>query len=159
MTLIRVFEIWDIIDLILNFDVMQLGGSGFEYVFLLTMHTCGGILVAWCTSTWEVVTSSTRPFWVSIRLCPAAGGPDWWLTTVYGPSRGEDKPVFLVELHELQHVRAGLWLLRGDFNMIYRAQDKNNDRVNRWRMGHFVHFLNSASVQEAHLIGRLFHVE
>jgi hypothetical protein len=38
---------------------------------------------------------------VSIRLHPVAGGPDWWLTMVYGSSRDEDKSAFLAELHEL----------------------------------------------------------
>jgi hypothetical protein len=38
---------------ITNFDVIQLMGSEFEYVYLLAIHTCGGILVAWSTSSWS----------------------------------------------------------------------------------------------------------
>jgi hypothetical protein len=49
---------------------------------------------------------------------------------VYGPSRDEDQPLFLAELHDLWLVRGGPQLICGDFNMIYRAQDKNNDMVN-----------------------------
>jgi hypothetical protein len=40
--------------------------------------------------------------------------------------------------------------------MIYRAEDKNNDQVNHRLMGQFCHFLNAATLQEAHLNGRLF---
>jgi hypothetical protein len=54
------------------------------------------------------------------------------------------KPTFLVELHELAQMRLDPWLDCGDFNMIYRAQDKNNGRLNKRRMGQF------------HLEGRLF---
>jgi hypothetical protein len=34
-------------------------------------------------------------------------GPDWWPSTVYGPSRDEGKPTFLVELYELRQVQSG----------------------------------------------------
>jgi exonuclease III len=38
------------LDLILDFDVIQLCGFDFDYVFLLAVHTCSGILVAWRVS-------------------------------------------------------------------------------------------------------------
>jgi hypothetical protein len=44
----------------------------------------------------------------------------------------------------------------GDFNMIYRATDKNNDRLNLRLMGRFCRFLNAASLKEFHLEGKLF---
>jgi hypothetical protein len=72
---------------------------------------------------------------VSVKVKPTVGGEDWWLTVVYGLANDADKPSFLAELHELRQIRTGLWLLAGDFNMIYTAEDKNNGRVNRRRMG------------------------
>jgi hypothetical protein len=39
--------------------------------------------------------------------------------------------------------------------MIYRAEDKNNDRLNRRLMGQFCSF-NTAALKEIHLQGRLF---
>jgi hypothetical protein len=63
---------------------------------------------------------------------------------VYGPSTGNLKQAFLEELRELSQVRAGAWLLTDDFNMIYRVEDKNNDRLNRRPMGQFRSFLNTA---------------
>jgi hypothetical protein len=59
------------------------------------------------------------------------GGPAWWLTSVYGPCTDEGKPPFLLELRRLATFHAGLWLLCGNFNMVYRAKDKSNGRVNR----------------------------
>jgi hypothetical protein len=76
------------------------------------------------------VSSSAMLFLVSVRICLLDGGPEWRLTTFYGCSRDEDKPAFLTELHDLRQVRTGSWLLGGDFNMIYRAEDKNNDQLN-----------------------------
>jgi hypothetical protein len=40
--------------------------------------------------------------------------------------------------------------------MVYRAEDKNNGRVNRHLMGQFRSFLNDAALKELHLNGHLF---
>jgi hypothetical protein len=48
------------------------------------------------------------------------------------------------------------WLLNDDFDLIYRVEDKNNDRLNRRLMGQFRCFLNYAYLKEIHLNGRLF---
>jgi hypothetical protein len=40
--------------------------------------------------------------------------------------------------------------------MIYRAEDKNNDCLDRRRMGQFRRFLEEAPLKEIHLQGRLF---
>jgi endonuclease/exonuclease/phosphatase family metal-dependent hydrolase len=74
----------------------------------------------------------------------------------YGPATKDLEPAFLLELNELCPLRFGPWLLAGDFNMIYRAADKNNDRLNLRMMGRFHRFLNDASLKELHLEGRLF---
>jgi hypothetical protein len=75
---------------------------------------------------------------------------------VYGPSTDVDKPDFLGELHYLRSLRSDPWLLADDFNMIYRAGDKNNSNLNRRRMSQFRRFINAASLKELHLNGRLF---
>jgi endonuclease/exonuclease/phosphatase family metal-dependent hydrolase len=65
----------------------------------------------------------------------------------------------LAFLHELTSLRAtlhGPWLLCGDFNMIYRAADKSNDRLDRRSMRCFGRFLRTVAVEELHLTGRLF---
>jgi hypothetical protein len=54
---------------------------------------------------------------------------------VYGPSRDEDKSLFISEVHDLWLVRNGPLLFGRDFNMIYCAQDKHNDRINHCLMG------------------------
>jgi hypothetical protein len=67
-----------------------------------------------------------------------------------------NKLAFLAELHDLRPLRPGLWLLAGDFNLIYRAEDKNNDRLDQRRMDQLWCFINEACLKEIHMHGRLF---
>jgi endonuclease/exonuclease/phosphatase family metal-dependent hydrolase len=76
--------------------------------------------------------------------------------SVHGLANDELKPTFLQELSELCPLRSRSWLLMGDFNLIYKAANKNNDCLNLRLMGRFQCFLNNASLKELHLKGRLF---
>jgi hypothetical protein len=51
---------------------------------------------------------------------------------------------------------AGPWVLGGDFNLIYQAEDKNNPNLDRAMMGRFRRVINEAELQEIPLIGRQF---
>jgi hypothetical protein len=75
---------------------------------------------------------------------------------VYGPHCNQDKRVFLIELQEIRSAHLGLWIVCGDFNLIYRAADKNNSRLNNSLMSAFCNVLNSMELMELHLPGRLF---
>jgi hypothetical protein len=44
----------------------------------------------------------------------------------------------------------------GDFNLIYRAQDKSNSNVDRAMMGRFHHLLNDIKLLEVHLMDKSF---
>jgi hypothetical protein len=57
-----------------------------------------------------------------------------------------DKDAFLAELHDLWQVWSGPWMIKGNFNLIYRVKDKNNDRLNQHRMAQFCQFINDASL-------------
>jgi hypothetical protein len=75
---------------------------------------------------------------------------------VHGPCSDGCKPAFLAKLHDMHDVRTGPWLIYGDFNVVYRAEDKNNGRVNIRLMGQFRRFINKAAFKEIHLNGQLF---
>jgi exonuclease III len=64
------------LDVINDFDVMQILGPGFDYVYLPTLHAIGGILVTWKSVVWSVSSASIRTFSVSIGIKLALGGPD-----------------------------------------------------------------------------------
>jgi hypothetical protein len=63
---------------------------------------------------------------------------------------------FLAELLQFRDASPGPWLLGGDFNMIYHAQDKNNDRLDRRSMRRFRSFIDRAQLEEINMVGRSF---
>jgi hypothetical protein len=47
----------------------------------------------------------------------------------------------------------GPWLVAGDFNLIYKAEDKNNQHLNRRLMGKFRQLLQDLELSKLHLHG------
>ncbi|XP_066373173.1 uncharacterized protein [Miscanthus floridulus] len=101
---------------------------------------------------WTNVVSPSQPRWQG-RLCHKSASGSRWST---GPQADQDKVEFLEELLHFRNSAAGPWMLCGDFNMIYRAEDKSNDRLDRRCMRRFRAFLDAAELEELHLIGRRF---
>jgi hypothetical protein len=60
------------------------------------------------------------------------------------------------EIRQLKQLVTDRWLLVGDFNMIYRASDKNNGRVNQRLMNTFCSLLDGIEVKELHMNGRRY---
>jgi endonuclease/exonuclease/phosphatase family metal-dependent hydrolase len=75
---------------------------------------------------------------------------------VYGPSRVNEKADFLTEIRNTKPPPNTKWLILGDFNLIYRAEDKNNANLNLSRMRNFRSTLNSCNLKEVHLQNRKF---
>jgi len=50
----------------------------------------------------------------------------------------------------------GPWMVAGDFNQIYKSEDKNNSNINRSLLGHFRGLIGSLDLKEIHLNGRRF---
>ena len=75
-----------------------------------------------------------------------------WLTVVYGPQSEEAKE----ELTEQWALCPGPWLVLGDFNMIMRAEEKNNTNINRRMMAKFRTFANRHELKDLYLHGRKY---
>jgi hypothetical protein len=132
-------------------------GLDFDYFDLPTVNTCGGILVAWDTNVWDVSCPRYGGRSLSVKVTSrSAHLPSWSLTTVYDPQEDADKIAFLHEIHDICALLVSPWVLCSDFNLIYQAQDKNNDQLSRRMMGKFRRFLNNLEPDELHLQGRLF---
>lgn len=115
----------------------------------------GGIVVAWSRDTWSVLTTVCRQFSVTINFQPSeASELSWSLAAVYGPVLDAHKPDFLAELRLVHENYNGALLICGDFNLIYQAVDKNNDRLNLASMRRFRRTLDAMGVQELYLHGR-----
>lgn len=98
----------------------------------------GGILIA-CTSDFAVVPLPAVPnsFSLTATVTDRLDGSSWTLTVVYGPQEDQDKIMFLQEIRDLQCLVHKEWLIAGDFNLIARANEKNNFNINIQMMGRF----------------------
>jgi hypothetical protein len=81
---------------------------------------------------------------------------NWWLTNVYGPQSNEDKISFLLELRQIRAKCHGPWVVSGDFNLIYKEDEKNNVFCDRAMMGRFRKFIDDKSLIDIPLIGHKY---
>ena len=136
--------------------VREICGASFAYFFQPASNTCGGILLAWRSNIWLVTNPLSRSHSLTAQVTMLQNDETWWLTCVYGPQTDQEKIFFLDKLREVRATCSGTWSVRGDFNLIYQAEDKNNHRLNRRMMCHFRQFLNDVELQELYLKGRLY---
>lgn len=93
---------------------------------LLSIPPAGYSLVGGQTSGRQLTVSLQSHSLRAKLACHADPRLSWWITVVYGPLEAAAQQAFLDELTVLRSSLSGPWLLFGDFNMIYRAADKNN---------------------------------
>jgi hypothetical protein len=107
---------------------------------LFSMWSAPGVeTIAWCTSLWSALQVDVSTHSLSLRL----------------NHRVTESPWFLDELQAARAAHIGLWILCGDFNLIYKVEDKNNSRLNYPLMRAFCSFLDELELAELHLQGRL----
>jgi hypothetical protein len=70
----------------------------------------------------------------------------WTVTGVYGPQEDNEKEVFPEEIIDLKTRGKQEWLILGDFNLIYKAEDKSNNRLNRRLMTRFKETLDNTQL-------------
>jgi exonuclease III len=144
------------LDVIDDFVVMQCLGPSFDgYVYLPAVETWGGILLAWSKSIVDIESVSYDDYVVTGEVIPRDNNR-WWITTVYRPQTNEDKLSFLRELAERSSLCPGSGLLLGDFNMIMNAEEKNNDRLDRFMMTRFKQFVQEHEIKDLYLHGKRF---
>jgi exonuclease III len=78
------------------------------------------------------------------------------ISTCYGPANDARKEDFLQEMLMLKPAAGVSWLIVGDFNLIYKASDKNNLNLNRRLMGKFRAALDDCELLEICLHNRRF---
>jgi hypothetical protein len=78
------------------------------------------------------------------------------LTIVYRPVKHNKKPKFLEEISAAKPPQGTGWLLLGDFNLIYKSEDKNNTKLDLPLMRHFWDSLNNCDLTEFPLQNRKF---
>jgi hypothetical protein len=127
-----------------------------NYSFLPSRGPSGGILIAVLDNHFRLICSSRSENALTVNLQMLNDAMEWHLTGVYGPQAETNKLLFLEELKHIKQSIPGKWLIAGDFNMIYRAQYKNNTRVNRRIMGKFKSTIDELQLRELPLHGRKY---
>lgn len=126
-----------------------------NYSYLPAAGVRGGILIAVSDNHFRLSSSRTDNT-ITVRLQMLEDGEEWDITGVYGPQGRQNKTRFIQELKSLKDTVAQKWLITGDFNLIYKAEDKNNNRLNRRLMGGFKQALEHLELKELSLNGRKY---
>lgn len=144
--------------LITNAEIRNILGLQYEnnFAYLPADNTRGGILLAYCHDHINMQNIHLTTNTISALVTDNRHNTQWTLTGVYGPQKDLDKKMFIRELKNLKSIAQDAWLVAGDFNLIYKEQDKNNDHLNRRMMLRFRRALNHMAVKEVTMVGRKF---
>jgi exonuclease III len=144
------------LDVIDEFTVLQCLGPSFDgFVYLPAVETRGGILLAWDSSVIEIDSFSFDTYSITGEV-KTKDNVRWWITTVYGPQRDDDKISFMTELTERRSLCPGPWMVLGDFNLIMYASEKSNDNLDRAMMARFRRFAQCLELRDLYMHGRKF---
>ncbi|PNT71631.1 hypothetical protein BRADI_2g32722v3 [Brachypodium distachyon] len=115
------------LQLVSRTDVINILGADFadDFGFLPADGTRGGILLAASQRLFSLSNFSCTANTISTTVTWRADGSSWNISGVYGP-QGEGQK----ELWDLATTQGASWLAIGDFNLIYKATDKNNLLLN-----------------------------
>jgi exonuclease III len=122
-----------------------------SYAVLPAIQTRGGILLAVNEDYFDLsdIRLSTNAITASLKM--RADGISWQVTVVYAITALLQ---FLQELKNIPPPDHSRWLILGDFNLIYQAEDKNNSNLNRRLMGSFKAAIDNLRLKEIKLNGR-----
>jgi exonuclease III len=127
-----------------------------NFTALPANDTRGGMLLAATCSHFKLHNACTTAYTVSTTITMKADNVSWTITGVYGPQTDQDKLAFLDELESMKVNCLERWLIVGDFNLIYKAEDKNNNRLNRRLMNRFKQVIDANQLMELYLRGGKF---
>lgn len=126
------------------------------YAFLPAAGTRGGVIIACSVDAFLFEDVTVDQFTVSANIKCRADGRMWTLTRVYGPQDDWGKRQFMDALIAMQQHTLPAWTIMGDFNLIYRASHKSNNRINIRLINGFKGVLDQLDLKELHLNGRRF---
>ena len=132
--------------------------AGMDFVwYCLPPHgRSGGMLLGFNNAVISVQEVISGEFCVKLHLTSKLDGFTWALVVVYGAAQDSKKPEFLAELVRICEGETLPMLVGGDFNIIRRQEEKNNDNFNaRWPTI-FNAIIESLSLKDIKLSGRQY---
>lgn len=138
--------------------IIQTPGVNFQnnFFFLPADGTRGGIILAANEKIFNLTHCDLRLLSLTAMVTMREANVSWKITVVYGPQEDAAKLLFLQELQQVAQVTLPPWLILGDFNLIYKAEDKNNNRLDRRMMQQFKATIDRLQVKELNLQGKKF---
>ena len=128
----------------------------YEWFCLPPHGRSGGILVGFNKSVLVMQSAVAGDFCVKLHFKSKTDGFLWALVAVYGAAQDENKSNFLSELVRICDGDSLPMLVGGDFNIIRRQEEKNNDNFNaRWPFI-FNAIIDSLDLREIELSGRQY---
>jgi exonuclease III len=127
-----------------------------SFAVLPAVQTRGGILLAVDPDFFDLSDVMLTTHAITATITMRADTIKWQITVVYGPQGDAAKLQFLQELRSIPPPDHSRWLILGDFNLIYQAEDKNNSNLNRHLMGSFKAALDHLRLKEIRLNGRRY---
>lgn len=103
------------------------GGRDFLWHFSPPQGRSGGILLGVDPKVFDIGSIDAGDFYVKFHLKNREDDFQWVLVAVYGAAQNQFKEKFLNELVHACRKESLPILIRGDFNIIRHAGEKNND--------------------------------
>jgi hypothetical protein len=125
-------------------------------IFLPSTGASGGILMAASERFFRLDNPHLTDNTVSGTLTMLSENKEWSITGVYGPQSDNEKIMFMQEITNLKQIMLPAWLLLGDFNLIYRAQDRNNGRINLPLLNRFKFTIDNLLLTPIELRGKQY---
>ena len=116
----------------------------------------GGILVGINSDSLEVIKVSNGDYCVRLHLKCKRDGFEWILVPVYGAAQDSHKGDFLAELVRTCEHEPLPMLVGGDFNIIQKREEKNNDNFKAHWPFVFNAIIEHLNLREIALSGRQF---
>jgi hypothetical protein len=132
------------------------GGLDYMWYCLPPHGRSGGILVGVNVETISIQRVETGDFCVKLFVKSKFDGFEWILIGVYGAAQDALKPEFLSELVRICDVDTLPMLVGGDFNIIRRQEEKNNDNFKAHWPFLFNAIIESLDLREIELSGRQY---
>ena len=131
-------------------------GSDFVWYVIPPRGRSGGMLIGFNNASFLVQDEISGDFCIKFHLRSKEDGFCWALVVVYGAAQNDKKPEFLAELVRICDGETRPMLVGGDFNIIRRQEEKNNNNFDaRWPTI-FNAIIESLSLKDLNLSGRQF---
>lgn len=119
--------------------------------------TRGGVLVAWTSSKFTLVSAIIRTYSVNVLLTNNIDGKKFWFSGIYGPSNSVGRSAFKEELISIKPTDDTPWLLGGDLNFTLELQDRTSNTTAEWRNSmDFAALISTLGLINTPLHGRRF---